>query len=96
MIGKKWSYPLICIFEKSSKYSFEEIVRLTNRKVHRAKISEFLKVMSQIGLLSVSEGKYYITNKGMKVQSLCARLSFELLHGKSCPLLKNPIVGQKE
>ncbi len=68
-IGKKWSYPLLMNIRSDKGYSFERLISITNRKMSRSMLANFIKQALEFRLLEKRDGYYYITPFGKDIKS---------------------------
>ena len=70
LIGKKWCYPILCNLMAGEEYSFEKIIEMTRRRVHRHSLSVFLKELISLGILIKNKsGKYCLTDNGKLIKT---------------------------
>ena len=89
LIGRKWAYPIFCILIYPKQYSFEDIIKLTFRKVHRTSLSKFLKELINFGILEKVNKNYRLTDKGRLIQQKCVETTNEILKPIGCSRLNN-------
>jgi DNA-binding HxlR family transcriptional regulator len=94
-MGVKWAFPIFCRLNASQAYSFEDIVRLTHRNVHRASMSKILKEFISLGIISKKDGRYKLTKKGINIQKECLQIGRNIISPKECSTLNNPLVNDK-
>ena len=83
-LGKKWTFPVFCKLHKNQTYSFEEIIKMTDRKVHRATISNLLKQLIELTLIKKIDSKYQLTENGINVKNNIKNMALILEPNKKC------------
>ena len=79
LIGKKWSYPLIYNLSPENSYTFEEIVSLSSRRINRTMLSNLLKDLIFLKIIEKKDGKYVLTEQGIKLQDILIKIKEILL-----------------
>ncbi len=74
LLGKKWMCPLIVNFKPNKCYSFEEIIKLSSRRINRTLLSNLLKDMISFELLHNEGNCYSLTKKGFDIKSVLNNL----------------------
>ncbi len=68
-LGNKWSYPILFHMDEKKKYSFDEFIFISKRKISRSLLADFLKNAVKLSILNKDKGKYSLTNLGMKLKN---------------------------
>ena len=88
-LGIKWAFPILCRLKASREYSFEDIVRLTHRNVHRGSLSKILKKFISLGILLKKDGKYELTKRGIEIQRDSKEIGRNIISPKKCSILNS-------
>jgi len=86
-MGKKWAFPIFCRLNPEKEYAFEELIKLLNRRVHRASLSQFLQKLTDLNIISKQNRKYKLTEKGIPIQTACLDVAKAVLCQKECTLM---------
>ena len=70
LFGKKWACPLIANLKSNKCYSFEEIVKLSSRQINRTLLSNLLKEMIEVNILTNKKNCYSLSKKGMEIKRI--------------------------
>ena len=70
LFGKKWACPLIANLKSQKCYSFEDIVKLSSRQINRTLLSNLLKEMIELNILTNNKNCYSLSKKGAEIKKL--------------------------
>jgi len=97
LLGKKWTCPIIMSIEQDKNYSFEDIIKLTSRKINRTLLSNLLKEMILFKIINYEENYYKISEKGLRIRNNLEELKKLFLneHSKDeiCYLKSNCLIS---
>lgn len=96
-IGKKWTYPILINLKENKTYSFEELIHITNRKISRSILSNFLNNAIKFKLIKKTKKGYILTNLGEKYKNQLYQirpLIFESLNINSNTCTYNCIIDK--
>lgn len=79
LMGKKWSYPILYNLERDKEYSFEDLIRMTNRKINRTLLSDLLKEFIELEIIRKQEHSYFLTKKGIELKGIMEEVKEVLL-----------------
>ncbi|MGM5488484.1 MAG: hypothetical protein ACQESG_06035 [Nanobdellota archaeon] len=67
-LGRKWAYPLFINIDESRWYSFDGLVKLTNRRISRSVLMGILAEGLELGLIEKGPPGYKITDLGVQIR----------------------------
>ena len=73
LLGKRWTFPLLCRLEHDGEYTFEEFVEMTCRRINRSALSSMLKGLVELNIIEHKKNRYRFTDYGKQLK--------EHLHG---------------
>ena len=74
ILGKKWTYALLYKMNPNKDYSFEEFYRFARRKINRTMLSNILKELVHLKILSKTDKRYSLTHKGRKIKKIMDKI----------------------
>jgi len=85
LFGKKWTYPLIYCLKPNKHYSFNNIVKLSRVKINRTLLSNTLKELIELEILTKKGKDYMLAPKGEEVKRLFLEIKSMLFEGHDEP-----------
>lgn len=86
ILGKKWVFPIYCRLNEKKLYSFEEIIKISKRKVHRNSLSKLLKEFIKLDIIEKIDNKYILTKKGAIIKKGIIQISKSIIKEGDCLL----------
>ncbi|MFP4424222.1 MAG: hypothetical protein ACLFP2_03230 [Candidatus Woesearchaeota archaeon] len=78
-LGKKWAYPFFINLDESRCYSFDALVKLTNRRISRSVLVGLLADGLELGLIEKNSRGYKITEFGTQIRRPLWEIRIKLL-----------------
>ena len=97
LLGKKWTCPIIMSIEKDKEYTFEDIIKLTSRKINRTLLSNLLKEMIIFDIIIYNDHYYKLSERGLRIRDILEELKKLILREYSrdeiCFLKSNCLIS---
>jgi DNA-binding HxlR family transcriptional regulator len=84
-LGKKWTYPILFHMKQNKEYSFDDFIFISNRKISRSILLNFLNCAIKLSLIIKIKKKYKLTKLGidlkkefLKVKSILLEYNYKI------------------